>query len=65
MLQGNIADHDFGEAILKQLPVAIKKPVAVITSQTQASTSLVAILDLSHGGKQLIAAVRIDGDGMQ
>ena len=61
VLKGTKVDHDFGEAILKQLPKAIKKPVAVITSQTQTSTSL----ELSHGGKQIIAAVRIDGSGKQ
>ena len=65
VLRGNKTDHDFGEAILKQLPRALKKPVAVIASQTQASTSLVAILELSHGGKQIISALYIDGDGMQ
>lgn len=65
ILQGNEADHDFGEAILKQLPDAIKKPVAVITSQTQGSTSVVAILEISHQGKQLVAPVVIDGHGQQ
>ena len=65
ILSGKKVDHDFGEAILKQLPRALKKPVAVIASRSQANTSMVAILELSHNGKQIIAAVRIDGDGMQ
>lgn len=65
VLNGTKVDHDFGDAILKQLPKALKKPVAVIASQSQSSTSLVAILDLSHGGKQIISAVHIDGDGFQ
>ncbi|MBC8535014.1 hypothetical protein, partial [Yeguia hominis] len=65
VLQGNKADHDFGEAILKQLPAAIKNPVAVIASQTQGSTSVVAILKISYQGKQLVAPVVIDGFGLQ
>ena len=65
VLKGTKAGHDFGEAVLKQLPNALKKPVAVIASKTQTSTSLVAILELSHDGKQIIAAVHIDGGGMQ
>lgn len=65
ILQGNKSDHDFGEAILKQLPEAMKSPVAVITSQTQGSTSIVAILEISYQGKQLVAPVVIDGYGRQ
>ena len=65
VLKGNVRNHDFGEAILKQLPKSLKKPVAVIASKTQTSTSLVAIVEMSHGGKQIIAAVYIDGSGTQ
>ena len=65
VLKGNKKDHDFGENILKQLPNALKKPVAIIASQTHTTTSLVAIVEMSHDGKQIIAAVYIDGSGTQ
>ncbi len=65
VLNANVRDHDFGEAILKQIPTAIKNPVAIFASNTHPTTSVVAILDLTHGDKPMFAAVRIDGAGKQ
>lgn len=59
------ADHWIGEAMLKQLPEALKKPVAVIESQTQNGSSVVALLPFKHNGKTVIAPVYIDGFGRQ
>ena len=61
VLAGNKQDHDFGEEILKQLPRALKEPVAIIASKTHRTTSLVAILEFSHQGKRIVSAVLIDG----
>ena len=38
------ADHHMGEAWLKKLPEMLKKPVAVIRSDTDADNSVVVIL---------------------
>ena len=65
VLKGNKPDHNFGETVLKQLPNAIKNPVAVIASQTQKNTSLVALLPLQYKGKTMIAPAYIDGFGFQ
>ncbi len=59
------ADHAMGTETLKQLPEAMKKPVAVIASQTQGENSVVVILELRHNGKQVIAPVYISGNGRQ
>ena len=61
VLKGNKPDHNFGETVLKQLPNAIKNPVAVIASQTQKNTSLVALLPIQYKGKTMIAPAYIDG----
>lgn len=58
-------DHHLGEALLKQLPEAIKKPVAIMTSGTKNGSSIVAMLEVRHNGKQVIMPVAIDGFGKQ
>lgn len=65
VLQGGKADHDFGKAVLKQIPEAIKNPVAVIASKSHSDTSTVAILDMQYNGKSIVCAVVIDGYGRQ
>ncbi len=57
------ADHEIGEVLLKYLPAALKKPVAVITSSTHKNTSVVAIVSITHNGNQINAAVYVDGTG--
>ena len=59
------ADHYLGEALLKQLPNSIKEPAAIFVSQTQKSTSVVALLRFQVNGKQAVAPVVIDGVGHQ
>lgn len=59
------AEHHIGEILLNYLPTALKNPVAIITSETQTSTSVVAILSITHNGEQIIAPVYIDGVGKQ
>ena len=58
-------DHHIGEIILKYLPSAIKNPVAIITSKTADTTSVVAILSITHNGKQINVPVYVDGFGYQ
>ncbi len=58
-------DHYIGEAMLKQLPQKLADPVAIITSQTQTGTSVVALLDFVHNGKTVIVPVTVDGHGRQ
>ncbi len=58
-------DHEIGEIILKYLPTALKNPVAIITSKTENSTSVVAILSITHNGNQINVPVFIDGLGRQ
>ena len=65
VLQGDKADHDFGKSVLKQIPEAIKNPVAVIASKSHSDTSTVAILDMQYDGKSIVCAVVIDGYGQQ
>ena len=65
VLQGGKADHDFGKTVLKQIPEAIKNPVAVIASKSHGDTSTVAILDMQYDGKSIVCAVVIDGYGRQ
>lgn len=57
-------DHFLGETLLKQLPQALKNPVAIIKSQTQPNR-VVAVLKIQHNGKNIIAAVQVDGYGTQ
>lgn len=58
-------DHKIGEILLKYLPAALKNPVAIITSKTEKSTSVVAILSVTHNGKQINVPVYIDGAAKQ
>lgn len=57
-------DHSLGEALLSQLPQAIKKPVAIVSSETKPGR-VVALLEIVHGGKNIIAPIAIDGYGKQ
>ncbi len=56
--------HNIGEALLNQLPEAIKKPVAIVSSDT-VKGRVVAMLEIVHGGKNIIAPIAIDGYGTQ
>lgn len=58
-------DHQVGEALLKQLPEAIKKPVAIMTSSTKTGSSLVVMLEMRHNRKQVVVPAVIDGFGYQ
>ena len=58
-------DHYFGESLLKQLPTAIKSPVAIMTSGTKNNSSVVVMLEIRHNGKQIIAPVSVGGFGYQ
>ena len=58
-------DHELGKDLLKQLPEAIKKPVAIMTSGTKASSSVVAMLEIRHNGKQVVVPVAVGGFGYQ
>lgn len=55
------AGHALGLDTLKQIPSAIRSPIAIITSETQAENSIVMLLPLTHNGKQIIAPVYING----
>lgn len=55
-------DHHIGETLLKQLPNAIKNPVAIIQSQSQLDRAVV-VLKITHNGKNVITAVEVDGQG--
>lgn len=57
-------DHHIGEAMLSQLPEAIKDPVAVMRSQTKPNR-LVALLEFTYNGRNLFAPFEIDGYGRQ
>lgn len=59
------ADHFIGKDLLKQLPEALKHPVAIIASESKPSTSVVVLLEMQYNGKQVIAPVYIDGEGTQ
>ena len=55
------ADHHMGETWLKKLPDMLKKPVAIIRSDTDAENSVVVILAEKINGKQIIAPVYVNG----
>ena len=59
------AGHAFGADVLKQIPAALQNPIAVITSETQADTSIVMLLPLTFKRKQIIAPVFINGKSRQ
>ena len=56
-------DHHLGVALVKQLPELLEHPVAVIESATRPGDSVMAIVRGKVNGKQLMAAVRIGGNG--
>lgn len=59
------ADHYIGEALLKDLPNAIKHPVAIIQSQSPTRNDrAVVILKMVHNGKNVIGAIEVDGQGV-
>ena len=58
-------EHHIGEALLKQLPNALKKPVAIIASESQNGTSVVSLLPFTYDGNTVVAPVYIDGFGKQ
>lgn len=64
-LTGDEVDHAFGPDVLKQLPHALKSPIAILqsTSPNNGDRSIIALVDLVDNGKPLMAAVRIDGEG--
>ena len=58
------SDHHIGETLLKDLPNAIQTPIAIIQSQSPTSNDrAVVILKMTHAGKNVIAAVEVDGYG--
>ncbi len=59
------AEHQIGEAMLRQLPQAMQHPVAIIASETQNDTSVVALLPFSHQGNTVVLPVVVDGFGRQ
>ena len=59
------ADHHLGVALVRQLPELLEHPVAVIESATRPDDSVMAIVRGKVNGRQLVAAVRIGGNGVQ
>ena len=59
------AEHKIGEAMLRQLPQAMQHPVAIIASETQNDTSVVALLPFTHQGNTVVLPVVVDGFGRQ
>ena len=59
------SDHHIGETLLKDLPNAIQKPVAIIQSQSPTRNDrAVVILKMTHNGKNVIGAIEVDGQGI-
>ena len=58
-------EHHIGESMLKQLPRAMQAPVAVIASETQGKSSVVALLPFIKDAKTIIIPVYVDGFGRQ
>lgn len=58
-------DHYLGKALLSQLPGAINKPVAIMTSGTKNGSSVVMMLEIRHNGKQIVVPMVVDGFGYQ
>lgn len=58
-------EHHIGEPMLKQLPRAMKSPVAIIASESQRGTSVFALLPFIKDAKSVIIPVYIDGFGRQ
>ena len=55
--------HKYSKPEIKDLPKALKNPLAVIQSETEEGTSVVVFINLGRGKNKEIAAVRIDGKG--
>ncbi len=50
--------------MLKNLPEAIKYPIAIIQSQSKGhSDRAMVIFDFKHNGSQVISAIEVDGTG--
>ena len=58
------ADHYLGETALKALPQSLSKPVAVIKSNSVPGR-IIGIHNVKVNGKQMVAAIEIDGLGRQ
>ena len=57
-------DRYITESVLKQLPNALEKPIAVITSKSRPNTSVVALLEfVKYDGEQIIVPVVVEGFG--
>lgn len=57
-------DHHLGVELVRQLPELLEHPVAVIESATRPDYSVMAIVRGKVNGRQLVAAVRIGGNGV-
>lgn len=57
------ADHEISEADLKKLPEKIKKPIAIIQSQSNPSRAVVFIEMISKSKKNIVVPVEVDGYG--
>lgn len=57
-------DHHLGVELVRQLPELLEHPVAVIESATRPDDSVMAIVRGKVNGRQLVAAVRIGGNGV-
>ena len=58
------ANHALGIDMLKQLPKALEKPVAIFASQTQPNR-VVAIVDMKHNGRSVVMPIEVDGYSRQ
>lgn len=56
---GEGGKHELPEALIRRLPALLAEPVMVFRSATQAN-SLVALLETTHGGMPVVAAVHLD-----
>lgn len=56
-------DHEISEADLKKLPEKIKKPIAIIQSQSNPSRAVVFIEMISKSKKNIVVPVEVDGYG--
>lgn len=57
-------NHHLGVELVRQLPELLEHPVAVIESATRPDDSVMAIVRGKVNGRQLVAAVRIGGNGV-
>ena len=58
-------DHYLAEEGLKQLPEALKHPIAVMVSKTKPDSSIVIMLEVRQNGKQVVVPVLVEGFGFQ